>query len=565
MKKKLLLTAILGFSICAVNVNAQRTAEKKVSGQYTIRNSDEFESPKSHQVNLPLCYPNGILQINTMNLESFNFQWFSKDLKIVKENTVNIQGKFHETASFWSFLKLKNKLYAVTREVFRDTETEGLTFLEIAPKELNVKGDAKNLFRSSDKVRMETPSGAAGGAIYFGASAGSMYDIYVSNDTTKFMCTYALKPKEKSDKKNSDIIGLQVFDENLVKLWGDEFEMPYTEAKMDNLGYTLTSTGKVCLLAKVYEGDTPKQGARDKTKPNYHFEVLVYEKGAKTPKIIEIKLDNYFNKEAYIYESLDNKITIAGFYGSSRGTGVNGAYLLSLDVDKAVISKINGGYYEIPTAFLETFLSERQKKKLEKKLEKDEDLDVELNGLKIRAIYSTPDGSTKIVSEIFYLREHMSSSSSSPGGSKAYDAVYKDVVVMNIKGGKLDWVQKIPKHQATVTYISPYGGGFNESILRGISINSIVIGNDLFVFWKDKPVNSTRPEGERPAVFNGVNGMLRACSFGPKGEMKYTDIVDVGPYDMHFDVRRFVAGGQNNIISTERRKKMNMLFAIDVK
>jgi hypothetical protein len=545
MKNKLLLTAIIGFSICAVNADAQRTAGKKTSGPYTLRNSDEFESPKGHELQSPLAFADGVLQLNTDGIESFNFQWFSNDLKLVKENTVAVRDKFNDKVSFWTVLRTRNKVYVLTREVFKETETEGITAIEIAPKEMNVKGTAKNLFKSSGKVRSE---GSGYGVIYIGNFATTLYDLYESDDSTKFLCTYALAPKEKNDKKNNDVIGLQIFDENMAKVWGEEVEMPYTEAKMDNLGYTLTNDGRVCLLAKVYEGDSQKDGAKNKEKPNYHFEVIVYEKGGKAPKKIEIKLDNYFNKEAYIYVGNDSKITLAGFYGKKQGSGVDGSYLLSLDIDKSTITKINGGYYELPTKFLESFMSDRQKKKAEEKMDEDEGYDLELNNLDINAIYVTPDGSTKIVAEIFYVIVHRTSN-----GGTTYTYVYKDVVVMNIKGGKLDWVQKIPKYQSSAT------GG------RGCSISSMIIGNDLHVFWKDKPENSMRAASEKPARFGGTNGMLRGCSFNAKGEMKMFDIVDVAPYDMHFDIKHFSSGYRNSLLNTERRSKVNMLFSLDVK
>jgi hypothetical protein len=93
----------------------------------------------------------------------------------------------------------------------------------------------------------------------------------MSHDETKFLYTYSLVPKEKKDKINKEVVGMQVFDENLVKQWGDDYQMPYTEAKMDNLGFILSDDLKVYLLAKVYDGDSPKEGKKDKTKPNYHF------------------------------------------------------------------------------------------------------------------------------------------------------------------------------------------------------------------------------------------------------------------------------------------------------
>lgn len=545
--KKTILAAVL--SICSVSfISAQEPAGKKTSGNYTIRNSASFESPKGHAVQDPIVMADGsVLQINADGVESFNIQSFSKDLKMVKENTVNVRDKFSERAQFWGFVKFKTKVYAFAREVFRETDQEGVTALEIDPKNLNVTGSAKNLFKSSNKVRFESVIETGyGAAVYFGNAAANAYDMFISDDESKFMITYALTPKERNDKLNNDVIGMMVYDENLGKLWGDEYVMPYTEAKMDNLGYTVTNDGKVCLLARVYEGESKKDGAKDKTKPNYHFEVLVYQKGSKDPKKIEIRLDNYFNKEAYIYEN-NGKIVVGGFYGKKVGAGVDGAYIVTLDVEKSMISKVNGGYYELPTQFLETFMSDRQKKKAEKKMEEDEDYDLELNYLRIRAIYCTPDGSTKIVSEINYVIKRTDSN-----GHTTYTYVYNDVVLMNIKNNKLDWVNKIPKSTAN---------GFG----RGLSINSLIIGDNLYIFWKDKPENSNLPAGEKPKKFGGTNGMLRACMIDAKGQMKFTDIVDVAPYDMHFDIKNFVDGGYNNLISTERRKKENMIFSIDVK
>lgn len=553
MKKNSLSIALLGFSLClsTINLDAQTTADKLTVGPYTLRNSDPFETPKGHTIKDPMTFPDGVLQISAQDLESFHLQWFSNDLKLMKENTVAIRNKFNKDVRFWGFLKLKTKVYAFTREVFHDKEAEGLTVLEIDPKALDIKGNSKNLFTSSGKVRMENVVMTSYG-LGLSSDAGLAYDVYVSDDRSKFMCSYALASRERNDKLNKDIIGIQVYDENLVNLWGAELEMPYTEAKMDNLGYTLTNDGKVCLLAKVYEGESKRDGARNKEKPNYHFEVLIYQKGSKTPKIIEIKLDNYFNRESYIYQDKAGNIAVAGFYGQKAGSSVDGAYLLTLDIEKAIISKVNGGFYEIPLDFIKSFLSERQKRKVEKKEEKDDDFDLELRDLVIRSIYSTPDGSTKIVAEIFKVIEHTTTHNGQT--TTRYTYAYNDVVIMNVKGGKLDWIKKIRKNTET-----------GSSALELLSINSMVTGNDLHIFWKDKPENSNVPEGEKLAKFGGKDGMLRACKISANGQMENFDIVDLEKYEMRFSIRRFSDNRNNTLINTERSRKVNLMFALDVK
>ncbi|MCW3072401.1 MAG: hypothetical protein JWO44_2291 [Bacteroidetes bacterium] len=561
MKNKLLLTAILGFSFCAVNVNAQRTAGKKTAGPYTIRNSEIFESPKGHLVMDPLDYgKDGIVQINCDGLESINLQKFSADLKFQKENTIEIKDKFNERVNLWGILKLKNKAYLMAREVFRETETEGLTALELAPLELNVVGSAKNLFQSSGKVRMATMAFGYYPGILPPEGLQSPYDFYISNDNTKFLTTYYLTSKERNDKLNKDVVGMQVFDENLVKQWGQEFEMPYTEAKMDNLGYTLGNDGKVYLLAKVYEGESKKDGAKDKTKANYHFEVMVFQKGVKTPKSVEIRLENgFFNKDAYIYQDSKNNIVIAGFYGKptnakgGESIPVQGSYMVTLDVEKSTISKVNGGYYEIPSDLIKAFSSDREKRKMEKKEEKDDNNDIGIDYLRIRDIYEMPNGSTKIVSEQYIVVVTVTYTSNGP--RTTYKTFADDIFVISIDAqGKQEWVRKIPKAQFNG---DPFG--------KGLSINSIAVGDDIHVFYKDKPENSNLSVNEAPKRFGGINGMLRAVTVNAKGEVKGYDLVDVAPYDMHFNIRNFVYGGNKNLISTERRKRENMLFSIDVK
>lgn len=197
-----------------------------------------------------------------------------------------------------------------------------MSALEFFPDKLDFANKSKNLFLAGNKVA-------------FGMNG--FYGFDVSNDETKFMCNYSLAPKERNDKLNKEIIGMQVFDENLNKIWGEEFIMPYSEAMMDNLSYTISDDGKVYLLAKVFENDNRKEVGKDKRSPSYHFEVLVYQKDSKTPKIIGIKIDTNFPREAYIYEDNNHSIIVAGFYAkkaNEHASPIDGAYLVRLDVEK---------------------------------------------------------------------------------------------------------------------------------------------------------------------------------------------------------------------------------------
>ena len=552
--KMILITCITLQVVLTSSVKAQLKA-----GPYIVKNSEEFKSPKKHLVSDPIPYgKDGIIQVNRKGLKSFSFQKFSNDLKFEKENTVSTEGKFNDRVSYQSILKLKNKTYLFAREVFRDEEKEGITALEFSAKNLDFTGTAKNLFKSSDKVQMARFNMAFvapyGVRTYGSPKDMGGYDLKVSEDETKFLYTYALVNKEKRDKLNKEVIGMQVFDENLVKQWGGDYEMPYTEAKMDNLGYILGDNGAVYLLAKVYEGETPKEG-KDKMKPNYHFEILAYQKGKTTPKIIKIKLDNYFPTEAWVYENANHEIGITGFYAKGANKPVDGAYMIKLDVESGTFTKIKGGYYEIPSEVIKSFSSEREKRKLEKQENKDEDNNIGINDLEISDIYVMADGSTKIVSEQYAVHVTYYYDMNCKCMKTRYDTYADDIFVLSISAeGKLDWVKKIPKAQHA-----------NGAYGPGISINTMSTGSDIHIFYIDNIKNLNLPVTEAPKRHqDGRGGFLTAVTVSSKGDVKKYSLGEIDTYKTNFFIREFVDGERKNLISTERRKKKNILFSIEV-
>jgi hypothetical protein len=552
-KSKLVPALVVGLIGFAPVMKAQVTA-----GPYTVRNSEEFESPKRHDISDPIAFGDkGIVQINIQKAKSFSFQLFNNDLVYQRENTVSTEGLLNERVQYQRAVKLKNKTYIFFRDVFRDEDKEGISALEFDFDKLDFKGASKNLFKSSDRVRI------GGVMIGYGfgvaGSAGEGYGFEVSEDRTKFLYTYALQPKEKKDELSKDVIGMYVFDENLGKVWGGEYEMPYTEAKMDNLGYTLADDGKVYMLARVYEGVNPKEGrgrGDDKKAPNYHFEVMVYDKNTKTPKGIEIKLDNHFPKASYIYEDAAHSIVLSGFYAKAYDKPVDGAYMVKLDVASGNFSKVNGGYYEIPSEIIKAYTSDREKRKMEKKESKDEDHDIGIDNLVIRDIYAMPDGSTKIVSEQYNVVVSYYYDAGCKCMRTRYDTYADDIFVMSIeKDGKLGFVKKIPKSQHA-------GGAYGA----GISINSLAVGNDVHIFYIDNIKNMDLPANEAPKRHEDRRGgFLTGVTVTAKGDVKKYSLGEIEKYETNFFIREFVDGGRNNLISTERRKRKNTLFSIDVK
>lgn len=530
--KKTVILSLMAIGFIAPKIHAQQ------AGPYKVNASEEFESPKHHDVMRPIAYgKDGIIQVNAKGVESFSFQQFSNDLKLERENTVSTEGQLNEHTNYDCFVKFRDKSYLFVRDVNRDAHTEGISALEFLPKDLAfVPGKAKELFQSSDKVN------------------DGQYEFDKSNDKTKFLYTYRLVPREKKDALNKDVIGMYVYDQDLNKIMGGEYEMPYTEAMMDNLGYTVSDDGKIYLLARVYDSDDHRLSKND-VAPNYHFEVLMYDKTGKKPKSVEVKIDSYFPKSAYIYEDGSHNIAIAGFYSKGINKPVDGAYIVRLDFEKKTVSKVNGGYYEIPSDIIKSYTSDREKRKMEKKESKDEDNDLGVDNLTIRGIYETPDGSVKIVAEQYVVRQSTYYDAGCKCYHTRYDTYADDIFVMSINGaGKLDWVKKIPKRQHAG---DPAG--------QGLSINTIVTGNDLNIFFIDNIKNIDLPPTEAPKVHeNRKGGYLVAVNITEKGDVKKYNLGEIDQYETNFFIRGFVDGGNHNLISTERKKRKNKLFSIEV-
>jgi len=225
-------------------------------------------------------------------------------------------------------MRVGNKTYLFVRDVYKDRNVEGVSCLEFNLDKLNFEPADKKLFETSDKASSNT--------------------MDLSKNKKMVLFTYRLRPEKRNDKLNNDVIGMQVFDQDMNKQWGDEMKMPYTEAKMDNLSYIVSNEGSVYILAKVYEGETPRE-KRDRKLPNYHLELLIYEKGKVTLDIVQIKLNNLVPKSAYLFETEKGEILLGGFYAKSLIKPTDGAFVLQLDKAAKTTSILNGGLFEIPS------------------------------------------------------------------------------------------------------------------------------------------------------------------------------------------------------------------------
>jgi hypothetical protein len=276
---------------------------------------------------------------------------------------------------------------------------------------------------------------------FYSAKTVGKYSFNFDADHTKLLVSYRLSPEEKNDKKNYDKMGFYVYDSKMNKLWNNEFTLPYTEAIMDNLDFSVDSKGNAYLLAKIYASEKRKEVDKETGAAGYHYEVLKFMAG--NNKIVNTKIDigDFFLKEASLIENTDHDMVIACTYSKkAKSNGTDGVFLALMD-QAGKINKYKNGYYEFPLAELEKFESARSKRKMERKK------DYEAPNLSVRNIVVEADGSLFIALEEYYVVT--TTYSDSRGNTRTtYTYYYEDILGAKIsKTGNFDWLRKVPKKQ----------------------------------------------------------------------------------------------------------------------
>ncbi|MFI5193133.1 MAG: hypothetical protein ACHQD7_03725 [Chitinophagales bacterium] len=360
------------------------------------------------------------------------------------------------------------------------------------------------------------------------------YDV----DQKKLLISYRLFPEERNDKKNYDKIGFQVFDENMKKLWGDEFRMPYTEAIMDNADFSVDSKGNAYLLAKVYDSDSRKERDKSTGRPAYHFEVMKFTKDSKKIIIAPISVDDNYIKETTLIENTVHEMIIACTYSKkSKGNGTDGIFLATLDQDGKV-AKYKNGYYEFPKEELVKFESARSKRKMESKD------DYETPNLKVRDVVVEGDGSIFLACEEYYVV--VNTYTDSRGFTTySYTYYYGDILGSKIDAsGKYAWLRKIPKRQK---------GGHGRGTM---SYKLISDASGFYFLYLDNLKNLHIAEDEVPKYHvDGYGGQVVVSKLDDQGKLSKELLFDTREEDIMIFPADFDRINGNQFIGRARLKK----------
>jgi hypothetical protein len=531
-------------------LNSAVTAQE-ATGNITFTFGDSYELPRKHDDIGFLGDESGYVQIGHDPHRSLSFQKFDNSLKLVKEQIVDLKDMPDDYQNV-TFAQMGGKTYWFFCTWIRKEQVERLYAQEIDLANANVKGPAKEI-ASSEKL--------AGDPVTYGwynYGITNKWNLYFTADSSKMLVQYRRRPEVKDDRKSWDIIGFQVFDQNLNDIWKKEIKMPYTEVKMDNEDYHVDPQGNVYTLARIYETD---KNARKK--PNYRFEILKWSKENAELTKIPFRFTDKFVSSARLtqdpqghllvvgyYSKTNNRTGSLGFYSYTSTSSTDGVFVLKLDQGTNELNNVMKGTYEFPASVLKQFESRRTQKRLEKK---DDNDNLEADNLTLRNIVINGDGSIQVYGEEYQLIVRTYYTGRTTRTTYEYD--YNDILAMSIRpDGELDWVVKVPKQQ-----MGSRGTG-------DMSFKLFTHGGNRYLFFMDNMKNLDIQKDERPALHrDGNGGVLMVVKINEEGKMFKSKIFDVREEDKTIRVADFSDVAVDKMMGRAFHRRESQLAFINFK
>ncbi len=366
----------------------------------------------------------------------------------MKEIARNTYEDFPKYTKKIELIKLKDKIYYIYQAYNKSTKNFSVYSREINTEEASFM-EQQELFTTNRKVASSKTNGElkyikTTGYSVGGVVPGPKFLIEKSFDDSKLMIHYRSNPRDRKDAINYDDIGFFIFDKDMNKIWGQEVKMPYTEAKMNNVAYSVSSKGNALMLivnndSKTYEVISVDNSGTTKT----NNLGISSEKLVRSIKVKELPSGN-FSCAGFYANGIEYK-----FMGGNFVFNINGLLYFEVSAEGDVVSK---NTYDFSENFIKQNLSDHQKKKAEAREAKGK---AGIGDLLLLNFVIKKDGSAYFVGERQYMQKAIMSST--------YEFRYGNIVMIKVnKDGELKWMKKLPKQQIGVAGIGQMSFAYME-------------------------------------------------------------------------------------------------------
>jgi len=374
-----------------------------------------------------------------------------------------------------------------------------------------------------------------------------------SFDNSKLLIKYRKVPEKKNDKISFDQIGMYAYDSEMNEISGQLVKMPYTEAEMNNLAYTIDSDGDIYILTEVMKNGKTKRYEKDGT-ANFDVKLLTVDKGKTDASSVKVELTGKVINQIGFFEGPKGELYVAGYYGNAKKSvaySTDGMFYFTMDASGELNNAID---VEIPVNIMKQYTSERSQKKMDKK--EDDGDDLSMSNMILRNLIVDSDGSVVFVGE-----KHYSVTTTDSKGNQRTTYYYQNMLMAKLsKDGELLWMNQLPKSQSGG---SPRGG---------MGYKYMQSGDSHYVLFLDHVANVTLGLSEIPKRHSdGAGGYLTGFKVDDNtGKITRFSILDTrnaqGIGLHQFNTSRIVELSANKFaLECYKKDKEDIMITIDVK
>jgi hypothetical protein len=381
-------------------------------------------------------------------------------------------------------------------------------------------------------------------------------NLIQSFDQTITLMVYEEYSSEKKDALNFQTFGMAAFDKDMNEIWKKEVKMPYSEAEIEKLGYTVDNKGNAFLLLRQKNDDTKNPLELMKIKGDAEIETIKIDAGGR-----------FLPKGLKMQEGANGKIYLAGYYGGRMA--IEGVYIAELGDSGIENEKFN----KIPLDVINQYRKDEAQEKIKEKAATGEP--VGINNLKLDQIVVNEDGTLTLVSEVFFVV-------TIPGVSSATNRFfYREVVLSKISDtGDVLWIKKLIKDQRRLeSYSGSYGScnvvAYSKATKeprKDLSYKYVKTGSNHYVLFLDNIKNLKIADNEYPEKHrSGMGGFLTAYQVndadGATKKLSLFDLKDMKGVSVYqFSTLRIMEIGENSMLMEfYKKKKQDLLLRIEIK
>lgn len=423
--KKISLLILCVFALQFTNAQVKKSDEFNftISDPYEVVDGNKMYFSKGSEV-LAVKIVRGGYVFQKFTGEKLNESNRQKD-EIIPEGFL-LEGFKEFNGRFFMFYSIYDRPNLTEQLFVREIDFDNANFKDLGKLLFQVKGKVSGAFT------------AIGSSFGFGYKVTDKFDFYTTFDDSKLIVQYRKVPEEKRDALNKDVIGIHVYNGDMEELWNDDVTMPYTEKKMNNIGYAVDKKGNGFILAEVYKDETTKRVDKEGN-ANYNLELIRIDGDDREITTSKINLKDKFIIDLGFFEGKNDEIVIAGYFGKDYRAGTDGIFMFKLDENGEVSEEVS---YEVPVDVMSMYMSERAQEKMQKK---DDKGNVSMPNMVLREIVFSTDGSLTIIGEKYYVVSHYNSKT----GQTTYTYHYEEILMTRVdKNGELAWMKKLPKKQS---------------------------------------------------------------------------------------------------------------------